>query len=243
MALRVSLWQSSLCKRNNGNPYGFACVSLAVISLPKKKKNRNGARQRSLRSRFKLFTKLQTARHSLAAERNKRLRLHLYIWSNCVEWLMCLSYFQVCIVWQKLKKKKKGRMYSSCGISNLFGRMVICTCLKLWMDWIVKKNYERIQIRILVANCLAVGSFLATAKKKKKWRDGPSRFTSVSLAVGSLFWQQKKKNGEMAPLNRSLVRLTSLADLAVSILLLLLPLLLLLLLYIGVPVVAPPALT
>ena len=86
MALRVSLWQSSRCQ---------------------KKKNRNGARQRSLRSRFKLFTKLQTARHSLAAERNKRLRLHLYIWSNCVEWLMCLSYFQVYIVWQKLKKKKK----------------------------------------------------------------------------------------------------------------------------------------
>ena len=51
----------------------------------------------------------------------------------------------------------------------------------------------------------------------------------LSLWQSALFfWQQKKKNGEMAPLNRSLVRLTSLADLAVSILLLLLPLLLLL---------------
>lgn len=194
MALRVSLWQSSLCKRNNGNPYGFACVSLAVISLPKKKKNRNGARQRSLRSRFKLFTKLQTARHSLAAERNKRLRLHLYIWSNCVEWLMCLSYFQVCIVWQKLKKKKKGRMYSSCGISNLFGRMVICTCLKLWMDWIVKKKLQTNSDSYISGQLSGSRLFFGNSKKKKKkWRDGPSRFTSVSLAVGSLFWQQKKK--------------------------------------------------
>ena len=200
MALRVSLWQSSLCKRNNGNPYGFACVSLAVISLPKKKKNRNGARQRSLRSRFKLFTKLQTARHSLAAERNKRLRLHLYIWSNCVEWLMCLSYFQVCIVWQKLKKKKKGRMYSSCGISNLFGRMVICTCLKLWMDWIVKKKLQTNSDSYISGQLSGSRLFFGNSKKKKKMERWPLSFY-VCLSGSRLSFLATEKKMERWPLS------------------------------------------